>query len=70
MLEVKVHEQDVRMQEEINRRVALTVTEMTQSEALPDPNVVVSLSQRRSSCASTGIPNENMPSLPMVAQDN
>nr|TKW01054.1 hypothetical protein SEVIR_8G151800v2 [Setaria viridis] len=43
---------------------------MAQSGALPDPNVVVSPSQRRSNCASAGVPDGNMPSLPMVAQDN
>ena len=70
MLEAKVYEQDVRMHEENNRRVALVVTEMAQSGALPDPNVVVSPSQCQSSCASTGVPDENMPSLLMFLQDN
>nr|TKW20836.1 hypothetical protein SEVIR_4G115600v2 [Setaria viridis] len=54
MLEAKVHSQEVKMQEEINRRVALAVTKMAQSRALPDPNVVISPSQRRSNCASIG----------------
>ena len=70
MLEAKVHEQDVRMSEEINWRVALAITEMAQSGVLLDPNVVVSPSQCRSSCASIGVPDENMLSLPVVAQDN
>lgn len=57
MLEAKVHSQQVGMQEEINRRVALVVTEMAQSRALSDPNVI-NPSQRQSSCASIGVPDE------------
>nr|TKW28387.1 hypothetical protein SEVIR_3G317300v2 [Setaria viridis] len=48
-------------------QVAKVVTEMAQSGALQDPNIV-NPSHRRSSCASTMVPDEHMTRLPVDNQ--
>lgn len=59
-MEEKLKQHDERMQDEIQQRVATTINEMIQSGALPvDPNITISPSQHRSSCASTEVPEEN-----------
>src|SRR5687767_9950319 len=68
MLESKVHSQEVRMLEEINRRVAHTVAELAQSGALSDPNFASPSQCLLSSCASTGLLDAQIPRLPVDEQ--
>jgi len=57
-LEEQLLSQDERMADEVRRQVALAMSQQQQQQAEPaEPNVeAASLSQRKSSCASTGLP--------------
>ena len=65
MIESQIREQSEKMQEEVDRRVIARFNEMVHSEALPDANIIGSPSQRRSSCASTGVGEDNIPIQPV-----
>ena len=65
-MERRLKEQDERMQAEIQRQVAATISQMTHSGALsqsvaqaPPLDPVISPTHRRSSCASTEAPEEH-----------
>jgi hypothetical protein len=57
MMEQRLEEQDEKMQVEIERRLAVTISKIAQSGALPEVPLdpVISPSARKSSCASTEV---------------
>lgn len=73
-MEQRLKEQDERMQAEIERRVAATINEIAHSGALPEQRLaldpIISPSARKSSCASTEVPEENMANEEVPVDDN
>ena len=72
MMEQRLAEQEERMKAEVEQRVATTINDMAHfgalSQVLVDP--IISPSARKSSCASTEVPEEHMAIEGVQADDD
>ena len=71
-MEQRLAEQEERMKAEVERRVATAINDMAHSGALPQVPVdpIISPSARKSSCASTEVPEEPMAIKGVQADDD
>jgi len=68
-LEEQLLSHNARMADEVKCQLALAMSQQQQSQEAPlEPNVVADLSQRNSSCASTGLPaDKGIPAIETTA---